>query len=241
MPHEVGDLEQPVLVRADLVRSDVGRRRDVLDAGRGAQPGGVEDRDPDDLAEPEGDDGQVVTAHPQCRRAQDHAEDHRDTDRDRNHQQERPARVLGGQDPRRVGAGGVEPDVAEVEQPGVPDHDVQADCDQGVGGHGRQHAPEVGVRGRHQRRLQDGEGVGQDDAAHDHDQPRRPRTQPRKLDPRRRREPTTPRGRLRGAHARALARDSPRMPVGRTSRITIRSTKATTSCHWGPNNADPQF
>ena len=113
----------------------------------GAQPVGVDDDDPDDLAEPERDDRQVVAAHPQRRRAQDHAGDHGDGDRDRQRQEERPVPVLRGQDAGRVGADGVEADVAEVEQAGVPDHDVEADRDQRVRRHAEQHAAEVDAGG----------------------------------------------------------------------------------------------
>ena len=48
--------------------------------------------------------------------------------------------------PDGVGADGVEADVAEVEQAGVADDDVQAEGHEDVGRDGEQHAAEVGVR-----------------------------------------------------------------------------------------------
>ena len=72
--------------------------------GGAAEPVGVGDRDPDDLAEAEGDDREVVAADPQGRRAQDHAGHHGDRDRDRQRQEERPVPVLRGQHAGGVGA-----------------------------------------------------------------------------------------------------------------------------------------
>ena len=122
-------------------RSMLGGRAMLVMPPAVTEPLGVVGDQPDDLAEAERDDRQVVAAHPQRRRAEDDPGDHRGHDRDREHQQERQCACCDGEHADRVRADGVEADVAEVEQAGVADHDVEAERDQHVGRHGEQHAP----------------------------------------------------------------------------------------------------
>jgi hypothetical protein len=93
------EAEVPVGLRvqhAELERTEAGRRLDLGDAARPAQPVGVVRRDADDLAEAERDDGQVVTAQAQCRCAEDEPGEHRDDHGDGKAQQPRQVRVRGG-------------------------------------------------------------------------------------------------------------------------------------------------
>ena len=138
-----------------------GRHRHLGDAG-GTVGDAVEVArgDADDLAEAERHDGEVVTAQAQGRRAEEDAGDqrHRDGDRDADRERDRPLlrepepalerlddRRVGRPEQRdRVGAEGVEADVAEVEQAGQADHDVEADGHDHVDDDQEQHARPVG-------------------------------------------------------------------------------------------------
>ncbi len=94
---------------------------------------GVEDHDGHDLAEAERHDGQVVAAQPQRRRAEQDAEDGRHGRPDDQHQPERACagRVNGRRAVGvRVRADGEERGVAQVEQAGQANDDVQADRQQ---------------------------------------------------------------------------------------------------------------
>ena len=152
------------------------------------------DRDTvDDLAEGERDDRDVVAAQPQRRQPDQRAEPGGDHDRDHQDQDEvqvDPDQVRRRADeastwmwplkknsepnqPARVGAERVERDVAEVEQAGEADDDVEPQ---------RHHR--VGERG--DRRVQEPAALGEQEREHDpeHDQragqrPGRPRRQPR--------------------------------------------------------------
>ena len=119
------------------------RERHLVEAARAAgDVGQVVGQQPDDLAEPQRDDRQVVAAQPQRREAEDQAGERGDGHRQRHARQPRPRgaeepgrpdlvprAVRAGEQRDRVGADGVEADIAEVEQAGLADHDVQADGD----------------------------------------------------------------------------------------------------------------
>ena len=210
---------------------------DVVEVARG---------DADDLAEAERHDGEVVTAQPQGRRTEEDAGDqrHQDGDRDADRERDRPLlreaepalqrlddrRVGRPEQGDRVGAEGVEADVAEVEQSGQSDHDVEADGHDHVDDDQEQHArpvrPARGEVGADVGERQDVE-VRQVEREGDHQQH------------------DDPADRLGGvvpalaeleaavgvedlAHARAFPRDSPSRPVGRNIRTTTRTTNAYT-------------
>ena len=108
-------------------------------------------RDPEDLAEAEGDDGQVVAPQPQRRRADDQAEQRprcsapRSTT-SRNGRWTCDRREGGaGEQGAHVGADAEEGDVAEVEQAGQADDDVEADGGDREHADGGEHPDPVGV------------------------------------------------------------------------------------------------
>ena len=117
-------------------QAEEGRPRDVGDAVR---PAGhlvpVQQHDADDLAEAERDDRQIVAAQPQHRKAEQDAEARRQQAGERQALPEAEAEVVRQQ---RVGVGAdrVEGDVAEVEQAGEADHDVQPPAEHHVDQHG---------------------------------------------------------------------------------------------------------
>ena len=94
---------------------------------------GVPDDEGHDLAEAEGDDGEVVAAEAEGRGPEQHAEDPGDDRRDDHRQPEVHGGGIGegegalarGHECHRVRADGEEGGIAEVEQPGEADHDVQ--------------------------------------------------------------------------------------------------------------------
>ncbi len=115
--------------------AEEGRPRDAGDAVRPVRhlvP--VEQDDADDLAEAERDDRQVVAAQPQHRKAEREPETggegagHRQALPEAEAEMRRYQRVA-------VGADRVEGDVAEVEQPGEADHDVEAPAQHHVSEH----------------------------------------------------------------------------------------------------------
>jgi hypothetical protein len=150
----VGDLRpleaEPVAGLAEGVLED----RDLVDPGDALGAVGDVDRRVEvveehahDLAEAEGDDRQVVAAQLQRRRPEQHAEEagHRRTERDQQPPGHVQAVRKGGSDRREgigqlrrgeqaqhVGADRIESDVAEVEQAGVADDDVEAEREQDV-------------------------------------------------------------------------------------------------------------
>ena len=93
----------------------------------------VEQDEPDDLAEAERDDGEIVAAQPQHRKAEQEAGEGGEDAGERQTDPERKADILREQ---RIGIGAdrVEGDVAEIEQPGEADHDVETEAEHGVGG-----------------------------------------------------------------------------------------------------------
>src|SRR6478735_5123997 len=225
-----------------------GGHGDLGDA-RGTAGDGVEvaSGDADDLAEPEGHDREVVTAQPQGGSAEDDArrERHRDGDRDAHGEGDRP--VVGQPEARlqrlhhrrrrrpeqghRVGAEGVEADVAEVEEPREPDHHVEPDGHDHVDDDQEQHArpvraggvqvgADVGERQDVEERQVEGEGDDQQQADG--------------TDPLGSPVPAVPQleaavGVEELAHARAFPRDSPSSPVGRNIRTRTRTMNAVTS------------
>ena len=204
---------------------------------------------PDDLAEAERDDGQVVAAQPQRRCAEQDAGRASSTPiatgSASSHGQ---AGVLEVSTADGVGADGEEADVAEVEQAGLADHDVEPEGD------AARRSPTVNSTRRRsrcpgsmkQRRL--AAAAARRGTISEGDQQRPPRTRPAAgavaAAAAALAESSAPApaalacGRVR-AHARALPRDSPSMPVGRNIRTSTSTEKATTSCHSVPNSAEP--
>ena len=121
----------------ELESEEAGSRNvgDAVRAARDLVP--VEQDDPDDLAEAERDDREIVAAQPQHGKAQQHAEGRGEQAGQR---QAGPEAEPEGLREQGVGVGPdrVEGDVAEVEQAGETDHDVQSpaehDVDQDGGG-----------------------------------------------------------------------------------------------------------
>ena len=92
----------------------------------------VDQDDADHLAETERHDRQVIAAQAQDRKAEQHAEGSRQQACDRQRLPEiQPERL--GEDCEAVGAHRVEGNVAEVEETGETDHDVQAPAEHDVG------------------------------------------------------------------------------------------------------------
>ena len=116
----------------------------------GACPGRQEDR-AGDLAEAEGDDGEVVAAQPQDRRADEQADQAAAMMTNGSAPQNQSSglnagRGRRGQDRGGVRADGVEGHVAEVEQAREADHDVQAEAEQDVEADGADAPPRVAAR-----------------------------------------------------------------------------------------------
>jgi hypothetical protein len=94
----------------------------------------VIDEDTNDLAETEGDDCQIIAAESQRRKAEQHAEAGGDQRANRQQHPERPvqAEVRRGEEAEQIGSDRVEGDVAEVEQAGKTDHQIQAEREQHI-------------------------------------------------------------------------------------------------------------
>ena len=163
-PVEAGIFEAEELVEGRLAlvgraverHAEEGRARDVGDAVRAAgHRVPVEQDDPDDLAEAEGHDRQVVAAQAQHREAEQDAERGRERAGERQALPEAEIEPAGEQ---RVGVGAdrVEGDVAEVQQPGEADHDVQAPAEHDVDQHRGRDVDHVAV-GERQERQHEGE------------------------------------------------------------------------------------
>ncbi len=117
--------------------NSVGRGMSLMPFGPLVSVRPVDQHDADDLAERERHDGQVVAPQPQHGEAQQHARRRREQPGERQAGPE--AQPEAGRHQREgVGADRVEGDVAEVQQPGEPDHDVQPPAEHDVGQH--QHA-----------------------------------------------------------------------------------------------------
>ena len=135
--------------------------RHVVDAvGAAGEPPPVGEDDADHLAETEGDDGEIVAAQPQYREAQHDAEARGERAGDR--QRDPEAEIEMGREHRiAVGADRIEGDVAEIEQAGETDHDVEAPSQHDVGQHQGRHIDEAPVGKGHE---------GKADGEHDQDQ-----------------------------------------------------------------------
>ena len=107
----------------------------------------IDEHHPDDLAEGERDDGEIVAAQAQHREAENDAPERRENAGDGQAYPEAPRRpepradhlghevfhdIIGREQRIRIGANGVERDVAEIEQPCEPDHDVESPAEHHV-------------------------------------------------------------------------------------------------------------
>ncbi|MCY1509206.1 hypothetical protein D9M68_435390 [compost metagenome] len=125
------DRYSPLLRAAAELQAEEGRRRHghAVRAAGEAQP--VVQHQADDLAEAERHDRQVVAVHSQYGEAEQRAGQRGGQRRQRQHRPEAQTEVVVAQR-QAVGADGVEGHVAEVEQAGEADHDVQAEAEQHV-------------------------------------------------------------------------------------------------------------
>ena len=144
------EFEAERMRRSRLRRSLNGRpkKRRPRDAGDAVRAAGealpVEQHEADDLAEGERDDGEIVAAQPQHREAEQDAPERGEDAGERQADPERQAEVLRQQ---RVGIGAdrVERDIAEVEQAGEADHDVEAPAEHHIGEHQDAEVEQVAV------------------------------------------------------------------------------------------------
>ena len=130
------------------------RARDAGDAVRAAgQALPVEQHDADHLAERQRHDGEIVAAQAQDREAQQDAPERGEDAGERQAQPERQAEMLGEQ---RIGVGadGVERDVAEIEQAGEADHDVEPPAEHDVGDDEDREIHHIAVRDRQPRQRE---------------------------------------------------------------------------------------
>ena len=133
MPNKSKRLAQGNAADGDRV-DQVDALRTVGDIDRRVE---VVEKDADDLAEAQGDDGEVVAAQAQGRRAQQHAEQPGDQRPERQYEPDRQvqAELRRSQQGIKIGADRVEGDIAQIEQAGVADHDIepqrQHDVEQG--------------------------------------------------------------------------------------------------------------
>ena len=128
----------------------------------------VDQHEADDLAEGEGDDGEVVAAQPQHREAEDHAPAGGEDAGERQADPERPAEMLGKQGVG-IGADRVEGDVAEIEQAGEADDDVEAPAEHHIGEDQRAEVEDVAglLRADDDGEDRDGDGGEQEEAGRD--------------------------------------------------------------------------
>ena len=111
------------------------RPRNAADAvGAAGQALPVDDDEADDFAERQRDDGEIVAAQPQHRKAQHHAPERRENPGQRQADPERQPEI-GRQQRVGIGADGVERDIAEIEQAGEADHHVQSPSQHHIGQH----------------------------------------------------------------------------------------------------------
>ena len=110
----------------------------------------VEKDKPDDLAETEGHDGQIVTAQPQHRKAEQNARQGSEHTGQRQADPERPTE-LRGQQGVRVGADRVEGHVTQVQQASQPDNDIQSPAEHDINKDGGCRVHEVAAGKRHER------------------------------------------------------------------------------------------
>ena len=111
------------------------RPRNAADAvGAAGQALPVDDDEADDLAERQRDDGEIVAAQPQHRKAEQHAPERGEDAGQRQADPERQSEI-GRQQRVGIGADGVERDIAEIEQAGEADHHVQSPSQHHIGQH----------------------------------------------------------------------------------------------------------
>ncbi len=125
--------------------NSVGRGIAADAVGAAGQALPVDDDEADDLAEGQRDDGEIVAAQPQHRKAEQHAPERRENAGERQADPERQPEI-GGEQRVGIGADGVEGDVAEVEQAGEADHDVQAPAQHHIGQHQDRRGRECSAR-----------------------------------------------------------------------------------------------
>ena len=154
---EIFDAEhgrKPVVARRER-NAEQGRPRNAGDAVRAAgQALPVDDDEADDLAEGQRDDGEIVAAQPQHGKAEQHAPERGEDAGERQADPERQSEI-GRQQRVGIGADRVERDIAEVEQAGEADHDVQPPAEHHVGEHEDAEVENVALvveQHRHQKR-----------------------------------------------------------------------------------------
>ena len=156
-------------------KAEEGGLRDAGDAVRTVgHLGPVEQDDADDLSKRQGDDGEIVAAEPQHGKAEDDAPQRRGKAGDRQAKPE-PETEMGGKQREGVGADRVEGDIAEVEQAGEPDHDVEPPAEHHIGEHEDGEVEPVAKRQAEMERLLEAERgerkeQGEQNAA-DHEDP----------------------------------------------------------------------
>ena len=131
--------------------------------------GPIEQDDAHDLAEGERDDGEIVAAEPEHREAEHDAPQRRRGAGDRQADPEAQAEMRGEQR-EGIGADRIEGDIAEVEQPGEADHDVQPPAEHDVSEHQDRQIEQIAKRqaemeGLLQQIGDDREQHGEGDAA----------------------------------------------------------------------------
>ena len=144
------------------------------DAGHPVGPvghlGPIEEDDADDLAEGERHDGEIVAAKPEHGKAEDDAPQRGGGAGDRQANPEAQAEMRGEQR-EGVGADRIEGDIAEIEQPGETDHDIQSPAEHDVSEHQDRQVEQIAERQAEMERLlqkigadreQDGEGDAAD-------------------------------------------------------------------------------
>ncbi len=210
--------DEEVALCVELVSEKVGPG-DAENAVRSACEFPVVERDARHLAETEGHDGEVVAAEPQGGIAEDRSRRTGEEHRKRQRGEEVPV-GLGHEQGAGVGADREERGIAEVEQAGVSDHDVQAEPEHGVGRHRDRDRRDVVVA--------PGDHRGADSYQDDDDS--RPVRRPAQA---------VTHGRVGaphrtlcelGDHIRSATR-SPNRPVGLPISTVIRTPNTTTSSH----------
>jgi len=189
-------------IDTEAVPEQRGRGDAVHARGTIGQPRPVAEDDRHDLAETERDDGEIVALQPQGGRAERHAESGGDDRGDRQHEPERDGEMhdadiaLGNlrnqaqcrerhpegrpwrgdlirrENAVRIGADREEGGIAEIEQAGEADHDVEAQCQRGIG---RRVGKRTEIRGI---RIENREYQAKNDQQNKHDLPVADRREP---------------------------------------------------------------
>ena len=123
---------KPPSPRSKGMPNRVGRGMPEMPSGPLVRIVPVDDHDPDDLAEGERDDGEIVAAQAQHRETEDQPPaggqhpGHRQADPEAEIE-------IGREQSERIGADRIEGDVAEVEEAGEADDDIQPPAEHAVG------------------------------------------------------------------------------------------------------------